>query len=253
MSVKVYLSHGGGVNSWALYLWLIEQGEVPGQDFEAVFVDHGTDWPETYEYMDMMMAKGYPVTWIRPEYERCSTVYDYCLKYAKIPGRQPGHRWCTQNFKVTPLESYYRKPCIELIGFDAGEKNRKTGLVGKTSVEQDFPLIAAGIDRKDCVEIIKRHGLPIPPRSNCWLCPFQTRSEWIELKRRHPDLFCKAVQLENLCNERRKAAGKKPVYFRDMPLEVLVQPKDKSGRLSTPGQGTLFDPDFDRPPCRCGL
>ncbi|MEG6521116.1 hypothetical protein [Desulfotomaculum sp. 1211_IL3151] len=36
--VKVYLSHGGGVNSWALYLWLIEQGQVPGVDFERPYI-----------------------------------------------------------------------------------------------------------------------------------------------------------------------------------------------------------------------
>jgi 3'-phosphoadenosine 5'-phosphosulfate sulfotransferase (PAPS reductase)/FAD synthetase len=251
-SVKVYLSHGGGVNSWALYLWLIDQGEVPGQDFEAVFVDHGTDWPETYGYLEMMVAKGYPVTVIRPEYDDCNSVYERCLKRQVFPGRQPGFRWCTQEFKVKPLADYYQKPCIELIGFDVSEKHRKTGLVGKTGVEQDFPLIAAGIDRQGCIDIIKRHGLLIPPKSGCWICPFQTRAQWIELRRRHPDLFCKAVQLENLCNERRAAAGKKPVYFRDIPLETLVLPKDSHGRRATSDM-TLFDPDFDQPPCRCRL
>lgn len=251
--MKVYLSHGGGVNSWALYLYLIEQGEVPGEDFEAVFVDHGTDWPETYEYMDMMINRGYPVTVLRPDSDGCTTVYDFCLKWGIIPNRQPGNRWCTQRFKVNTIKKYYQIPCLELIGIDAGEIHRVKGLVGKTGVEQDFPLITAGIDRQGCIDIIKRHGLPIPPKSGCWICCFQSRAQWIELKRNHPDLFCRAVQLEKLCNERRAAAGKKPVYFRDVPLEVLVQPKDRSGRLAKPGQGTLFDPDFDRPPCRCGL
>lgn len=249
--MKVYLSHGGGVNSWALYLYLVEQGEVPSEDFEAVFVDHGTDWPETYEYMDMMINRGYPVTVLRPESKYGATVEERCFNRRIIPYK--GKRWCTQEYKVDVLKAYYKIPCIELVGIDAGETHRAKGLVGKTGVEQDFPLIAAGIDRQGCIDIIKRHGLPIPPKSGCYICPFQSRAQWIELKREHPDLFCKAVQLENLCSERRKAAGKKPVYFRDVPLEVLVQPKDRSGRLAKPGQGTLFDPDFDRPPCRCGL
>lgn len=251
--VKVYLSHGGGVNSWALYLYLMDQGEVPGVDFEAVFVDHQTDWPETYEYMDMMIAKGYPVTAIRPEHGGHVTVYDFCRKWNKIPGRQPGHRWCTQRFKVEVVERYYQKPCIELIGFDVSEKHRKTGLIGKAGVEQDFPLIAAGIDRQGCEEIIKRHGLPTPPKSGCYICPFMRRSQWIELKRKHSDLFCRAVRLEKNCNERRAAAGKEPVYFGDIPLETLVLPKNSAGLRAKVGQGTMFDPDYDQPPCRCGL
>jgi len=250
--VKVYLSHGGGVNSWALYLYLIEQGEVPGQDFEAVFVDHGTDWPETYEYLNIMMEKGYPVTVLKPEYGGFEILYDYCQRWSVIPSRIPGMRWCTQNFKVESLKAYYKPPCIEYIGFDVGEKNRMTGVIGKVGVEQDFPLITAEIDRGGCEEIIRRYNLPVPPRSKCYICPFQTRTEWVELKRTHPDLFCKATKLEKLINERRSAAGKEPVYFRDIPLETLVKPKTRRERAKVE-QIQLLDADYDMPPCRCGL
>ena len=47
--MKNYLSFGGGVNSVAMMLLLLDQK----QEFESIFVDHGTDWPETYEYFDM--------------------------------------------------------------------------------------------------------------------------------------------------------------------------------------------------------
>ena len=145
--MEVYLSHGLGLNSWALYLLLIEQGEIPGETFEAVAVDHGTDWPESYEYLAMMQGKGYPVTVVRPDSDGCDTVYGFCDKWKMIPSRKPGSRWCTQRFKVAPLKKHYQTPCIELIGFDLGENQRKTGLAGKVGVEQDFPLINAGIDR----------------------------------------------------------------------------------------------------------
>ena len=42
--MRSYLSYGGGVNSVALYIDLT----LRGYDFEATFVDHGCDWPETY-------------------------------------------------------------------------------------------------------------------------------------------------------------------------------------------------------------
>lgn len=251
MEPKVYLSHGGGVNSWALYLYLIDQGEVPGVDFEAVFVDHSTDWPETYEYMDMMRAKGYTVTVIRPNVEGFDNLYEYCSKYSMIPSRRV--RWCTQKFKVEAIIAYYKRPCVETIGFDVSEKHRKLRLVGRAEVEQDFPLIAAGIDRGGCIDIIKHHGLPIPSKSGCYICPFQRRSQWIDLKRKHPDLFCRAVKLESACTERRAEINKPLLYFGDIPLETLVLPKDGKGYRAKVGQGTLIDPDYDRPPCRCGL
>lgn len=50
--MKKYLSFGGGVNSVAMMLMLLDQKD----DFEAIFVDHGTDWPETYEYFEMFQA-----------------------------------------------------------------------------------------------------------------------------------------------------------------------------------------------------
>ena len=252
MDLKVYLSHGGGVNSWALYLWLMEQGDKPGVDFEAVFVDHGTDWPETYEYMDMMIKRGYPVTVIKPDYGKANSIYDYCLKYRLFPSRRPGWRWCTANFKIETLLTYYQKPCVELIGFDADEAGRIKSITIRDLVDTQFPLIYSGLGRQDCIDIIERHGLPIPSKSGCYICPFQGRGQWIELREKHPELFCKARRLEELTNERRAAQGKEPAYYREIPLEALIQVKDGAGRRAIGGQTEMFD-DHDRPPCRCGL
>lgn len=52
--MKNYLSFGGGVNSVAMYLIMLDDGMIPGDStngFEAVYVDHGGDWPETLEYV----------------------------------------------------------------------------------------------------------------------------------------------------------------------------------------------------------
>lgn len=247
--VKVYLSHGGGVNSWALYLYLIDQGEITGQDFEAVFVDHRTDWPETYEYMDMMRAKGYPVTVIRPDVNGYSNLYDYYAWKGMILHRAT--RDCTGKFKIKTLTKYQQKPCVVLLGIDAGESH-KAKLHEENGKTYDYPLVEAGIDREGCIDIIKHHNLPVPPRPGCYICPIQRRAQWIELKRVHPDLFCKATKLEKLCNERRAAAGKEPVYFRDIPLETLVKPKTRRERAKVE-QISLLDADYDMPPCRCAL
>lgn len=250
--VKVYLSHGLGVNSWALYLLLIEQGQVPGVDFEAVAVDHGADKPESYEYLEMMMTKGYPVTVIKPNYGGFDNLYDYCLKYAILPSRIPGMRWCTENFKTEVVKKYRQTPCIELIGFDAGEPGRAKSMHEREGSTFDYPLISEGIDRQGCIDLIKRHGLPVPIKSGCYVCPFQGRKDWMDLRKQHPELFCKARTLEILCNQRRMESGKEPIYFRDMPLDDLIQVKDHSGRRAAVGQTEMFD-SHDRPPCRCSL
>jgi len=61
--MKNYLSMGFGVNSVALYLLMQDLG----MEFEAVFVNHGGDWPETYEYADYFIGTGRPVTVLKPK------------------------------------------------------------------------------------------------------------------------------------------------------------------------------------------
>jgi hypothetical protein len=47
-----------------------------------------------------------------------------------------------------------------------------------------------------CQKIIHQAGLPLPPKSSCFFCPFKKRNEWIEMKREKPDLWAKAVALD---------------------------------------------------------
>ena len=101
--MKNYLSFGGGVNSSALYLLMQDLG----MDFEAVFVDHGGDWPETYEYVDYFIKTGRPITILKPDVQGIDNIVDYCEKYNMLPARFP--RWCTVNFKVKPLNKYHQK------------------------------------------------------------------------------------------------------------------------------------------------
>jgi len=234
--MKNYLSFGGGVNSVAMYLYLMDQGV----DFEAVFVDHGTDWPETYDYVDMFKEK-YPLTILKPEYQGHSNLYDYSWFRRMVPSRYP--RWCTANFKIKVLEKYYKPPCFVCIGIDAGESHRAK-LHTDGGVEHRYPLIEGGINRAECKEIIKRHVLPVPMRSGCYICPYQTRGQWIELRRKHPCLFQDAVALEARNNEYMAEKGKG---------EFWLSPKKMSlSAIVSENQSKLWAED-EYPPCECGL
>ena len=239
--MRKYLSFGGGVNSVALYLYLVEQGE----EFEAVFVHHGTDWPETYDYVAgfqwWLKREGLrPITILRPEYSGFSVLFDFCWENRMVPIIY--HRWCTSRFKVEVLHKYTKPPAWELIGIDAGE-SRRAKIQNRGGLESRYPLIEADIDRQGCVGIIKRHGLPVPMKSGCWICPFQRKSQWRELRRTHPCLFQRAVDLEQRNIDRRIERGKKPLYL--MPRAALPAIVDEH-------QMQIFEQD-EYPPCQCGL
>lgn len=169
--MRNYLSYGGGVNSSALLLLLHDEGV----EFEAVYVDHGCDWPETREYVDMLSQR-YPITILKAQvYSRkvdaiFDNLYDYSMAVGRFPDRKI--RWCTSRFKSRVLEKYQQSPAFVFIGIDAGESHRAK-ISSKNGFEYRWPLIEREIDRNGCIEIIKAHGLPVPIKSGCWFCPFQ--------------------------------------------------------------------------------
>ena len=136
--MKMYLSYGGGVNSTAMLLLLLDKG----WDFESVYVDHGCDWPETREYV-AMMAERYPITILKPKYDGHEDLYDYAWFRKITPSIHI--RWCTHRFKVSPLIEYYERPCFQLIGIDAGESKRAK-ISSVSGLETRWPLIEYGIN-----------------------------------------------------------------------------------------------------------
>lgn len=180
--MKHYLSHGGGVNSTALMLLL--KGE--GVEFESVFVDHGGDYPETYEYIDYLRSKGFPITILKPDVEGCSTLVEYCQKYTMRPLRQ--NRWCTDKFKLRVLRSYFKTPSVVYIGIDSGEKHRAFKQPLKTGIVNVYPLVELEITREDCVNIITKAGFTVPSKSCCYICFNMRKQEIIDLQKNHPEL-----------------------------------------------------------------
>ncbi len=244
--MRNYLSFGGGVNSVALYLYLLDQGV----EFEAVFVDHGGDWPETYEYVDMFRQQ-YPITVLRPQ--RRSTppgqsdsvvfdsIVDFCFARKMVPHR--ARRWCTSDFKVKVIQTYIEKPCFNFLGIDAGESHRAK-IVNRNGEELRYPLIEADIDRDGCKALIKKHNLPIPIKSGCYICPFQRVGQLRELRRKHPELFCKLERLEDRNNAERERLGKEPAYNFKKPVRVIAEKGIE--------QSKIWQED-EYPPCECGL
>jgi len=240
--MRNYLSFGGGVNSVALYLYLIEQGV----DFEAVFVHHGTDWPETYNYVAgfqwWLKWNGLPpITILYPNVQGYRNLFDFYYDRELTPSYI--HRSCSEKFKSRTLNAYYKKPCFALIGIDVDESKRARLSVVK-GIEQRYPLIEAGMTRNDCKAFILKNGLPLPEKSGCFMCVYQRPNQWRKLRIEHPDLICKARDMEQRQIERRKKEGKTKVF-----LSAYKKPIDT---LTNEHQWQLFEQD-KYPPCNCGL
>jgi hypothetical protein len=79
--------------------------------------------------------------------------------------------------------------------------------------KREYPLLDLRLSRDACHRIIQGAGLPMPPKSSCFFCPFKRPSEWIELKRRRPDLFERAVDIEAAINEKRLHLAKDGMFL----------------------------------------
>lgn len=187
------------MNSSALVIWLVEQGwRGP-----VVFADTGAEQPETYCYLgyferEYLIPRGLEITTLKGEpWQRGRATLplaDYCEGHGMVP--LAAARWCTKDWKGRPVERWraaHGEPPV-LLGIDAGESHRQPQALR--------PLVDAGIDRAGCVRLIEQAGLAVPPKSGCWLCPFQRASQWRALWERHPDLFERAAHLEEIASAR---------------------------------------------------
>lgn len=246
-TMKNYLSFGGGVNSVALYLLMQDLG----MDFEAVFVNHGGDWPETYEYVDYFINTGRPLAILRPEVRsRDGRVFNNIIEYFEhlkvLPTKNKKRKFCTQKFKSALLDQYQQAPCFVHIGYAADEASR-AAIGSKDGREYRWLLIEHNINRDDCIALIVKHGLRIPKKSGCYFCPFQKIADYKNLRATHPDLFCRVEKLEKAQNGRIRRDGVpwKPYFLAGKhPLAEAV----RNDYPMLPGIEAR-----QYPPCQCGL
>lgn len=132
----------------------------------------------------------------------------------------PGTRSCTADFKIRVIAKWVKahgaseaNPADVLIGISTDEMERAARRREAPYERTVYPLLDLGLDRSACAQIICDAGLPVPPKSSCYFCPFHRPQAWAEMRRDEPDLFEKSAQLEDLLNERRTMLGKDHVYL----------------------------------------
>lgn len=228
-AMKYVFSCGGGVQSTAC-LVLAAKGLIPYKTFIFANVGDKAESPATIKYIDQVLkpyAEKHGIEWIDVAWidktGRQRDLYDELLTQersinipAYMPGGMPGNRNCTVSFKIKPIARWIKQNapnCILGKGISTDEPHRATPSRESDGYTSAYPLIELGLSRSDCLDIARDAGIPQPPKSACWFCPFKTTDQWTTMRREQPDLFEKAADLEQTFQERRASLGKDAVYI----------------------------------------
>ena len=238
-------SYGGGVQSTAA-LVLAAQGKIDFSIFLFANVGDDSEHPDTLRYVNEI-AKPYAaaqgidlheLSHIRKDGEE-ETLYKKLIRpnsrstgipiYLEGSGA-PARRSCTATFKIERIAIWQRRhgatkddPAVTGLGISLDEFHRARSDSGIKTQVLCYPLIDLRLTRQDCMNIIARAGLPIPPKSSCWFCPFHSIATWRRLQNARPDLYERAVELERTLSDRSaRVPGRGRVY-----LTRKLQPLDQ--------------------------
>ena len=220
---------GAGVQSSALLEMVIE-GELPRVDL-VLFADTGNEPEWVYaqvKYLEKRcIAAGIPFSIVKKPGLGLveNTLYGDGL-WAAMPlftlnadgrvGRLK--RQCTNEYKIEPCDDEIRdwlvemkhaavdkkgvrrvKPSVyveNLYGISADEMYR-AGKRGPGWQKAVYPLIDREMTRTDCETWLKEHGLPVPLKSSCKICPYHDNVYWGWLQTHQPEVFAEVCDYDD--------------------------------------------------------
>ena len=189
----VMVAYGGGVDSTAMLIELIETGiriDI------VLFADTGSEKPTTYAFIELfakwLADRGVTLITVRYQPKNYKNFPPYrsldenCLTNGTLPSISFGFSSCSQKWKIEPQNKWTEQwepavtawanggKVIKLIGYDCSPADAKRyahreGYVDPRYV-YGYPLRVLGWHRCDCEERIRRAGLPVPPKSACFMC-----------------------------------------------------------------------------------
>lgn len=261
MSAIELVSHGGGTQTTAM-LVLAAQGKIDVGLFIFANVGDDSENQETLDYhrdvsVPFAAKHGIDLREIRRVHKRGAQkgeAFDTLLAYTTgpnrtipipvyMPGGAPGTRQCTERWKIGPVADVAKamgatveNPADIALGITVDEIERAhPGIdVRLPWCRKVYPLLDLGLKRADCLRIVADAGLPQPPKSACWFCPYTSHEVWRQRKRNQPEVFAQAVTLDRRIREKRETLGRDGAFLHPSckPLEDAVE-----------DQGALFEGD----------
>lgn len=220
MNKPIIWSYGGGKQTAAIAV-LIAQGKLPRPE-RIVMADTGREARTTFDYLEnhiapLLATVDCKVEIVPHSYARQDLFYQYKdLSESDLPvmpvwtrqGKEISQlrNTCSGQWKRDALykwlvedeQGFGRKnKIIQWLGFSVDEISRCKPAPRKW-IENHYPLIHGyghKLNRRDCVQLVLDAGLPEPPKSRCYICPYQSNAEWRDVKSR-PDEWEKAIDLD---------------------------------------------------------
>lgn len=237
--MKHILSLGAGVQSSTVEK-LASHGLITPMPTCGLFADTGDEPDEVYKWLSWIEStSAFPIirvsigrlslaaTTPRPSRSQKHYLKPAIPVFFKGEDSGKGKRTCTMDFKITPIERYANlirggEKVTMWMGISTDEAHRMHTAV-KPWIVNRYPLIELGMSRSDCIQWMKDHGYPEPPRSSCRYCPFHSDDEWLRLKSQHPRDFAKAVEFERQYQDASKLVFKSVPYLHKsrVPLDQV--------------------------------
>lgn len=233
------ISLGMGVQSTAMYLMSCT-GELPRADY-AVFADTGREKTATMKMLRWLLQwkkknggieiiivkeKNLYQDLLSPEPGRFASIPAYTTKGGGMLRRQ-----CTNEYKIEQVDKAIRN----LYGLDARMWTRPTTIwkgitideVERVSIPQEgwktylYPFCgyqtqkvdSPTMSRTDILAWYGRTGFPVPAKSSCVFCPYQSDAAWKELKETYPKDFADAVRVDEAIRNSTQKGITEPAFL----------------------------------------
>ena len=248
------MNYGGGRQTTAMLL-LVQRELLPRPD-RIVIADTGRENPSTWEYREEItepLAQSIGLTIeIAPRRLAYVDLYshqgDLLLPVYTATGKLQA--FCSTEWKQRVVRRYLKEQhnihsATAWIGYALDERRRykpnKEDATGPWY--RSFPLLDLNLTKRDCLQLIKDAGLPIPPPSACWMCPNKPNEEWRYLRDHYPAFFAQACQLDEEIRDEDLARGNSGVWLHQsrVPLrgaDLDAEDRNEPGRQC--GLGMCF-------------
>jgi 3'-phosphoadenosine 5'-phosphosulfate sulfotransferase (PAPS reductase)/FAD synthetase len=232
-------------------------GKIQPMPTYAIFADPKAEPKQVYDWLDWLEKQlPYPVVRVTR-----GSLKDAMLKvrlskksgmtyekhsipaYLAHPTRGDGilGRHCTLDYKITPitrhLRQYKKRGVSQWIGISVDECDRMKPNRVKW-IHNRWPLIERNMTRQDCLDWMKAHGYPMPPRSACTFCPYHNDYEWHKMKTEDAAAWQDAISteaaLQDTIRQVPRIEGTPYLHASRMPLAtVKLKPRSRKRYFQT--------------------
>ncbi|MEE9160000.1 MAG: hypothetical protein V3U60_16645 [Gammaproteobacteria bacterium] len=217
------LALGAGIQSTTVAL-MAAHGEIGPMPDGAIFADTGWEPRAVYEHLKWLSSGNvlpFPVYVVNNGNIRDMLTSTENGRFHSVPfflkhpdgNRGMSRRQCTHEMKLKPINWEIRrllgkgrkdriaKHAVEVwIGISTDEAGRMKPARQQWQLTR-WPLIEAGMSRRDCMKWLAKFAYEIPSKSSCIGCPFHNDAMWRDMKANDPESWTDAVAVDRIIRQ----------------------------------------------------